>query len=249
MIPRELIDTAQVPGGEELRLYAHDKDFMIVLGHNELMSTRQRGSEEALATLSCARIAGRNCPHVLIGGYGMGFTLRAALAVLPQDAQVTVVELVPKIIEWARGPMAELAAGCLDDPRVSLIIGDVAAHIGALPGSFDAILLDVDNGPDGLVREANNQLYTGTGLRTAKAALRAGGVLAVWSAAKDGSFVRRLESTGFVVEEVAIHARGTDANGKGKGAKHVIWFAVPTNVPRAQRQAPRPLPQSRYKRF
>ena len=249
MIPRELIDTAYVPGGEELRLFRHDRDFMIVMGHNELMSTRQRGSEEALAVLSCERIAGRSRPHVLIGGYGMGFTLRAALAVLPADARVTVVELVPQIIEWARGPMAELAAGCLDDARVTLVIGDVAAHIGALPGTFDAILLDVDNGPDGLVRVANNQLYTGAGLRTAKAALRAEGVLAVWSAAKDGSFVGRMESSGFVVEEVVVHARGLDANGKGKGAKHVIWFARPTSIPRAQRQSPRPLPQSRFKRF
>lgn len=219
MIPRELLATAQVPGGEELRLFRHGADFMIVLAQNELMSTRMRGSEEALATMSCERIAGRARPHLLIGGYGMGFTLRAALAMLPPDATVTVAELVPGIIDWARGPMRELTAGCLDDPRVRLITGDVAAIISASPLTFDAILLDVDNGPDGLVRAANNQLYGERGLRAAKAALRHRGVLAVWSAAKDDAFARRLSRTGFAVDEVAVRARGT------KGAKHVIWFA------------------------
>lgn len=221
MIPRELIGTAKVPGGEELRLFRHGSDFMIVLDRNELMSTRMRGSEEALATMSCARIAGRARPHLLVGGYGMGFTLRAALAVLPRDAAVTVAELVPEIIAWARGPMAELAAGCLEDPRVRLIEDDVVAVIRAAPGQFDAILLDVDNGPDGLVREANNQLYSERGLRAARAALKPGGVLAVWSAAKDDAFVRRLKNGGFAVDEVAVRARSN-----GKGAKHVIWFAT-----------------------
>lgn len=220
MIPRELIGTAQVPGGEELRLFRHGGDFMIVLDRNELMSTRMRGSEEALATMSCARIAGTRKPHLLIGGYGMGFTLRAAQAVLPAEATVTLVELVPEIIAWARGPMAEVAAGCLDDPRVRLVRGDVAAVIAAFPGTFDAILLDVDNGPDGLVREANDQLYSKQGLRTAGAALRPGGVLAVWSAGRDDAFVRRLKAAGFAVDEVAVRARAN-----GKGAKHVIWFA------------------------
>ena len=222
MIPRELIGTAQVPGGEELRLFRHGTDFMIVLDRNELMSTRMRGSEEALATMSCTRIAGRSRPHLLVGGYGMGFTLRAALAVLPRDAAVTVVELVPEIITWARGPMAELAAGCLDDPRVGLIEDDVVTTIRSAPGTFDAILLDVDNGPDGLVREANNQLYSDRGLRAAKAALKPGGVLAIWSAAKDDGFVRRLKHGGFAVDEVAVRARSN-----GKGAKHFIWFATP----------------------
>ncbi len=220
MILRELIGIAQVPGGEELRLFRHGTDFMIVLDRNELMSTRMGGSEEVLATMSCARIAGRARPHVLIGGYGMGFTLRAALAVLPREAIVTVVELVPEIIAWARGPMAELTAGCLDDPRVRLIEDDVVTVIRAVPAAFDAILLDVDNGPDGLVRQANNQLYSERGLRAAKAALKPGGVLAIWSVAKDDGFVRRLKSGGFAVDEVAVRARAN-----GKGAKHVIWFA------------------------
>jgi spermidine synthase len=219
VIPRELLATAQVPGGEELRLFRHGADYMIVLDQNELMSTRMRGSEEALATMSCERIAGRARPHLLIGGYGMGFTLRAALAVLPPDAIVTVAEIVPEIIAWARGCMREMTADCLDDPRVRLIEGDVAAIINASPQTFDAILLDVDNGPDGLVRKANNQLYGERGLRFAKTALRHRGVLAIWSAAKDEAFTRRLARTGFTVDEVSVRSRGT------KGAKHVIWFA------------------------
>ena len=220
MIPRETLDTAQVPGGEELRLVRHGADFMIVLDRNELMSTRMRGSEEALATMSCDRIAGRARPHLLIGGYGMGFTLRAALDALPADGRVTLVELVPEIIAWARGPMQELTAGCLEDRRLTLIQGDVAAVIAASPASFDAILLDVDNGPDGLVRDANNVLDSERGLRAARTALRPGGVLAIWSAAKDDAFARRLKKVGFAVDEVMVRAREN-----GKGARHVIWFA------------------------
>ncbi len=221
MIPRELIATAQVPDGEELRLYRHGRDFMIVLDRNELMSTRQRGSEEALATMTCARIAATPRPHVLVGGYGMGFTLRAALAALPAHATVTVAEVLPDIIEWARGPMAEVAAGCLDDPRVHLVVGDVVKVIDTSPGTFDAILLDVDNGPDGLVRPDNNRLYSRRGLATAGEALRPGGVLAIWSAAKDERFVRRLHEAGFADDEITVRARSN-----GKGAKHVIWFAT-----------------------
>ena len=221
MIPRELISTAYVPDGEELRLYRHGTDFMIVLDRNELMSTRQRGSEEALATMTCARIAATPRPHVLVGGYGMGFTLRAALAALPADATVTVAEVLPDIIEWARGPMAEVAAGCLDDPRVHLVVGDVVKVIDTSPGTFDAILLDVDNGPDGLVRPDNNRLYSRRGLATAGEALRPGGVLAIWSAARDERFVRRLHEAGFAVDEITVRARSN-----GKGAKHVIWFAT-----------------------
>ena len=220
MIARQHLATAFVPGGEELRLYSHDRDFMILLKRDELMSTRMRGSEEALATQTIARLSGRAAPRLLIGGYGMGFTLRAALAVLDAGAQITVAELVPEIIEWARGPMAEHTAGCLDDPRVSLELRDVADAIGATTASWDAILLDVDNGPDGLVRAANDRLYSPAGLAAAKRALRPGGVLAVWSAAPDAGFTRRLRSAGFAVEEAKISARSN-----GKGPRHVIWFA------------------------
>lgn len=225
MIARELLGTAQVPGGEELRLYSHGRDFMIVLDRNELMSTRMRGSEEALATLTAQRLKGRPAQRWLIGGYGMGFTLRAALRVLDADARITVAELVPEIIEWARGPMAEVAAGCLDDPRVTLRMDDVADAILLAAEPLDAILLDVDNGPDGLVRAENNRIYSRAGLRHAMNALRPGGLLAIWSAAPDPKFTRRLQESGFEVEEVEVRAR-VDANGKGKGPRHTIWFAT-----------------------
>lgn len=220
MKPRELLATAQIPGGDELRLYKRDTDFIIALGPNELMSSRLSGSEEALALLTCDRLQNTEAPHLLIGGYGMGFTLRAALARLGPQARFTVVELIPEIIEWARGPMAELAADCLDDPRVELIMRDVSRAIAATERRFNAILLDVDNGPDGLVREENNHIYSLLGLQEAKRALKPGGVLAIWSAAQDERFARRLKHAGFQVEEVMVRAgRG------GKGARHIIWFA------------------------
>jgi spermidine synthase len=221
MIPRELIDTADVPGGDQLRLFRRGADHMIVLDRNELMNSRMSGSEAALAEMTCARLAGRRSPQLLIGGYGMGFTLRAALAALGRDATVVVVELVPAILRWARGPMAALTAGCLDDPRVRLIEGDVAAEIGAGRAAYDAILLDVDNGPDGLTRLGNDGLYSLAGLAAARAALRPGGILAIWSAAPDKAFARRLGGAGFAVEEVAVRARAN-----GKGPRHVIWFAT-----------------------
>jgi len=220
MIPREHLATAHAPDGQELRLYAHDRDFMILLKRDELMSTRMRGSEEALATETIARLGPRPAPRLLIGGYGLGFTLRAALAALGQDARVTVTELVPEIVEWARGPMAALTAGCLDDPRVELRIGDVADAIAWDTAGWDAILLDVDNGPDGLVRPANDRLYSAAGLAAARRALRPGGILAVWSAAPDAGFTRRLRAAGFAVEETVVSARPNR-----KGPRHVLWFA------------------------
>jgi len=221
MTPRELIGTAAVPGGEPLRLFRRGGDFMIVLERNELMNSRMSGSEEALATMTCERLGQRTSPHVLIGGYGMCFTLRAALRTLGKDARLTVAELVPEIIDWARGPMAGLTAGCLDDPRVTVVEDDVAALIAAGAGDHDAILLDVDNGPDGLTRAGNNRLYSARGLDAARAALRPGGVLAVWSAASDEAFARRLRDADFAVDEVAVRARSN-----GKGPRHVIWFAT-----------------------
>jgi spermidine synthase len=220
MKPRELLGTAQIPGGDELRLYKRDTDFIIALGANELMSSRSRGSEEALALMTCDRLHG-DAPHLLIGGYGMGFTLRAALARLGPKARCTVVELVPEVIEWARGPMAALTDKCLDDPRVDLIMRDVSRAIGAAEKrKYDAILLDVDNGPDGLTRAENDHIYSMHGLQEAKAALKPGGVLAIWSAHQDERFARRLKHGGFQVEEVMVRA-----GRNGKGARHIIWFA------------------------
>ncbi|AYO78863.1 MULTISPECIES: spermine/spermidine synthase domain-containing protein [Sphingobium] len=221
MTPRELLGTAAVPGGQELRLYRRGGDFMIVLDRNELMSSRMSGSEKALALMTLERLGKRAGLHMLIGGYGMGFTLRAALAEMDTKAQITLAELVPEIIEWARGPMVDLAAGCLDDPRVRLVMDDVAHVIAAGHGSYDAILLDVDNGPDGLTADANDRLYTNAGLSSAMRALKPGGILAIWSAGSDAAFTRRLQNAGFAVEEVAVKARDN-----GKGPRHVIWFAT-----------------------
>ncbi len=219
MIPRELIDTTQVPGGGEMRLVRRGQDWFIMLGREELMSSRMSGSEEALATLACDRVGAD--ARVLVGGYGMGFTLRTLLARLGPKAHVTVAELVPAVIAWARGPMADFAAGCLDDRRVAVVEDDVGAVMRGGRGKFDAILLDVDNGPDGLTRKGNNGLYTMTGLTAARDALSPGGVLAVWSAASDDVFARRMRDAGFAVEEVVVRARAS-----GKGARHVIWVGV-----------------------
>ncbi|MDU6732026.1 MAG: spermidine synthase, partial [Bradyrhizobium sp.] len=203
MIPWKLIDTADVPGGgEPLRLMQRGKEFTIKLGQNELMSSRLYGSEEALATLSCARLKARPDPHLLIGGLGMGFTLRAALKVLGPQARITVAELVPAVIAWARGPMAELSGESLLDPRVDIREADVARLIAGGRGTYDAILLDVDNGPQGLTRQSNDALYDSSGLRTAFAALRPGGVLAVWSSHPDDRFAPRLRKAGFDTEEI-----------------------------------------------
>jgi spermidine synthase len=215
-----LIGTAIVPGGDELRLFRRGGDFMIVVDRNELMNSRMSGSEEALATLVCDRLRDRAAPRLLIGGYGMGFTLRAALGVLPAAASITVAELVPEIIVWARGPMADLTAACLDDPRVTVAECDVAALIAEGSGAYDAILLDVDNGPDGLSRPENDRLYSMAGLARAKAALTPKGILAIWSAAPDAAFTKRLETAGFAVETIRARARSN-----GKGAHHTIWLA------------------------
>ncbi|MBO9127324.1 MULTISPECIES: spermidine synthase [unclassified Rhizobium] len=221
MLPWIQLDSAQIPGeAGELRLKQRGSEFSIMLGSNELMNSRLSGSEEALATLSYDKLKGRPRPSILIGGLGMGFTLRAALAVVPKDAIVVVAELVPAVVSWARGPMAEVFKGCLDDPRVGIHQGDVSELIRSSRAKFDAILLDVDNGPDGLTRQSNDGLYDFAGLKAAREALRPGGVLAVWSSGPDASFTRRVRDSGFAVE--AVNSR---ANGKRGGARHVIWLA------------------------
>ena len=192
-----------------------------MLGQIVLMNSRLRGSEEALASMACQRIAGRRQPQMLIGGLGMGFTLRAALALLGADARVTVAELVPAVIKWARGPMAEIFGESLTDRRVSIHEGDVVPLIRANKSAYDAILLDVDNGPDGLTHEGNDRLYNAGGLVAACAALRPAGVLLVWSSGPDERFTGRMRKSGLVVEEVKVRA-----NGKGRGARHVIWVGT-----------------------
>jgi spermidine synthase len=223
MIPWVHLDTAAIPGGGELRLKRRGSEFSIMLGTNELMNSRLSGSEEALAQIVCRRLQDRTGPNLLIGGLGMGFTLRAALAELSEDASVTVAELVPAVVKWAKGPMAEIFDGSLADLRVSIHVGDVAGPIGAARAVYDAILLDVDNGPEGLTSAENDGLYTSAGLQAARQALRPKGILAVWSAGPDAGFMRRLQRAGFAVEEVRVRAN------KGKsGARHVIWIAEKT---------------------
>lgn len=189
-----------------------------MLGTNELMNSRLSGSEEALAKLSIARLTEKS-PHLLIGGLGMGFTLRAALAELGSDAHVVVAELLPAVVGWARGPMAAIFAGSLDDTRVRTEVTDVGALIASASADYSAILLDVDNGPEGLTVASNDSLYAATGLARAHAALKTGGVLAVWSSGPDAGFTKRLKRAGFQVEEVNTRARGK------RGARHVIWLA------------------------
>lgn len=222
MIPWVQLGTAPVPGGEgELRLMRRGSEFSISVGRHELMNSRLSGSEEALASLACARIRERRRAQVLIGGLGMGFTLRAAQAELGPEAGIVVAELVPAVVAWARGPMAEIFGDSLADPRVTIHEGDVGELIRSAAGRYDAILLDVDNGPGGLTSKANDGLYGREGLQAARAALRPGGVLAVWSAGPDQPFGRRLRESGFGVEEVQVRARG--ARG---GARHVVWIAA-----------------------
>lgn len=220
MIPWEEIGRSAVPGGGQLRLKRRGAEFSIMSGSIELMNSRVRGSEEALATLVCARLALVDAPQILIGGLGMGYTLREALAGVGPNARVEIAELVPAVVAWARGPMSELFGTSLQDPRLTLVTEDVGRTIGAARARYDAILLDVDNGPAGLSRTANNSLYDLRGLGAASAALRPGGMLAVWSAARSDGFVDRLSKTGFRVEEVPVRAN------RKRGARQIIWIAT-----------------------
>lgn len=215
----QLIDTADIPGGSHLQLVQYGQDFEILHGGDQLMGSWESRSEEALANLVCPKLLGP-APRILIGGLGMGFTLRAALAALPSDAHIVVAELVPKVVSWAEGILAHLFDDALSDPRVSIEVRDVHDLIFERPGGFDAILLDVDNGPDGFTNVANERLYSNWGLRTAGAALRPGGILAIWSAYPDDAFRDRLRATGFKVEEkrIPIDPNNTDYD-------HMIWLA------------------------
>lgn len=217
MIPWVHLDQTALPDGGVLKLARRGDEFSIRLGGAELMNSRLSASEEALATLSCARIADRTAPRILIGGLGMGFTLRAALGVLGPKARVVVAELLPSVVAWARGPMADLFAGSLDDPRVSVEVADVAKVIA--DGRWDAILLDVDNGPEAMTQSANDGLYGVGGLAAARRGLKGGGVLAVWSQGPEPAFAKRLKRGGFDVEEVKVAAhRGKS----GRDRKSVV---------------------------
>ncbi|MEQ9814344.1 MAG: hypothetical protein RLO50_16310 [Azospirillaceae bacterium] len=222
MLPWVHLATATAPQGGRLRLLRRGEEFSIRLeGGNELMNSRLGGSEEARARLALDRLAGRPAPRILIGGLGMGFTLRAAQAIAPADARLIVAEIVPDLIDWATQYMATIFGDCLSDPRVEVRAGDVGATMGEATGAFDAILLDVDNGPDGLTRPGNDALYGEAGLRIARGALTPGGVLAVWSAAPDPAFSRRLSRAGFDAATESVRA------GRSKrGPRHTIWTAV-----------------------
>lgn len=220
MKPWTLLGTAIVPGdGAEMRLYQRDTEYSIRVGAYELMNSRVHASEDALASLVCARIAGRPRARVLIGGMGMGFTLGAVLKDVGADAAVVISELVPEVIAWHRGPLRAVSGEILDDPRVTIREEDVGRVIRTSPGAFDAIVLDVDNGPNALTSKENDRLYSVAGLRAAHAALRPGGILAIWSAGPDPTFTRRLTQTGFAAEEVPVRGRGA------KGPRYLIWLA------------------------
>ena len=217
MKPWELLGEAQTPDGLDLRLTRHATEFVIFANGQSLMSSRMHGSEEALATFGCRRARLLNAPSVLVAGLGMGFTLRAVLDTLPANARVFVSELMPAVVEWNRGPLGPLANHPLKDARVQLDVNDVAATLRSNPGTFDAVLLDVDNGPAALTSASNARLYDNDGVTTARRALRPGGVLAVWSAREYRKFEQRLNYCGFSVEVARVRGRL-----KSGGPRHVI---------------------------
>lgn len=222
MVPWQLLDRTQVPGGRgELTLHRRGAELSIRIDGLELMNSRVYASEDALSERGCARVASRPKARVLIGGLGMGYSLRTALSALRDDARVVMAELVPAVVEWNRAHLGHLADHPLRDPRVELRNEDVGRVIRERSAAFDAILLDVDNGPDGLTRASNDWLYGAAGLAAAHAALREHGVLGVWSAGPDPGFVRRMRAARFEVEQIPASSRG-----RGKGSAHVIWLAT-----------------------
>jgi len=223
VIPWKLLDTAPIPGGaNEMRLYQRDAELSIRVDRHELMNSRVYASEDALSELGCARIKERPRARVLIGGLGMGYSLKTALLALSADAEVVVAELVPAVVKWNREHLGHLADHPLRDPRVTVKERDVGRVIRDAKNEYDAMLLDVDNGPDGLTRKSNDGLYARPALHAAREALRPGGVLGIWSCGPDDAFVKRLRECEFDVEQVSVRARG-----HGKGARHTIWLAVP----------------------
>ena len=221
MLPWKHLASAIVPGdGGEMRLYQRGSEFSIRVGSYELMNSRVHGSEDALAEYACERLAHRDRARVLIGGLGMGFTLAAVLSRIGSHAAVVVAELVPEVVIWNREEMGAINGDALEDPRVAIVDADVVSLIRSAHGDYDAILLDVDNGPAGLTSAANDRLYSVAGLRAAHAALRPGGILAVWSSGPDAAFTKRFESAGFTVEVLGARGHGQS------GGRYVIWVGV-----------------------
>jgi len=216
-----LLGEAPIPGSEKsLRLYQGKDDFFIkISGGGELMNSRAHGSEDALGTLPCKRLKQAQNARVLIGGLGMGFTLAAALSCVGAQAQVTVAELIPEVVNWNRGPLGERSGRPLEDSRTRVYVGDVVRLLKQKQDSFDVIALDVDNGPEGLTTSSNNWLYSMPGIAAAQNALKPGGIVAYWSAGQDPDFHDRLRCSGFLVEEVTVRSHGK------KGARHIIWLA------------------------
>jgi len=221
--PLELLGETLTPDGTVLKLTRRDNQYIILANGKSLMSSGMYGSEEALATLACRRARTLEQPCVLIGGLGMGFTLRATLDLLPPDAMVVVAELVPEVVEWNRGPLGPLAGHPLKDKRVRIEIGDVAVTLRSGPGKFDAVLLDVDNGPTALTASDNAWLYDDRGIAAARAALKMDGVLAVWSAREDRKFEKRLRYGKFAVQVESVRGRL-----KKGGPHHTIFLGHKT---------------------
>ncbi len=221
MKPSELLGRATTPDGSDMTLIRRSTEYVILADGKALMSSRMHGSEEALATLGCERARHREAPRVLVGGLGMGFTLRATLDVLPSDASVVVAELLPAIVQWNQTVLGPLAGHPLKDRRVSVALGDVAVTLREAAAGFDAVLLDVDNGPTAFAQETNGGLYGDAGLRVARAALRPAGVYAVWSAKDDVKFEHRLRYNGFGVSTHHVRARLQ----KG-GPRHTIFLGL-----------------------
>jgi spermidine synthase len=219
------LDEVPIPGTDQsLALYQRKDDFFIRISGQrssaqDLMNSRAHGSEDALGRLPCERIVNPDSARVLIGGLGMGFTLAAALKAVGSDAVVTVAELIPRVVDWNRGPLGIRSGRPLDDPRTRVHLGDVGKLLVKSPGCFDVIALDVDNGPEGLTSHGNDWLYSMAGIAVTQDALRPGGILAYWSAGQDQDFHERLRCSGFLVEEIRVRGHGN------KGSRYIIWLA------------------------
>jgi spermidine synthase len=242
MKPWQVLDRASAPDGTLLSLVQHPSEYAILANGEMLMSSRMFASEKALAVLGCAHARSMTNPRVLIGGLGMGFTLRSALDVLPSSALVTVAELVPAVVEWNRTILGALADHPLRDPRVTIQISDVNAVIDANPGSFDAVLIDIDNSPAPLTTFSNVRLYDDRGVAATRASLTAGGVLAVWSAGNDRRYQRQLGDAGFKVERRRVRGAGN------RGPRFTILLATAASPRVAATRRVRPTRPTRSSR-